>query len=77
MRIILFIALIISMIFAKWIGVATSWLLTPIAKNHYLSILVVFALIFLVLEATGISKKKIAFPNFKNKITTQKKKGDK
>ena len=32
MRIILFVSLIISMIFAKWIGVVTSWLLTPIAK---------------------------------------------
>lgn len=77
MRIILFITLIISMIFAKWIGVATSWLLTPIAKNHYLSILIVFAIIYLIVEATGLSRKKITLPKFKGKQTTQKKKGDK
>ena len=77
MRIILFVSLIISMIFAKWIGVVTSWLLTPIAKNKYLSILIVFAIIYLIVEVTGLSRKKITLPKFKNKLATQKNKGDK
>ncbi len=57
MRIILFIALILSIIFAKWVGIATSWLISPIASNIYGSILIVFALIYLIFEVTGLNRK--------------------
>lgn len=69
MRIILFCLLIICLIFAKWIGIATSFLMTPLASNQYLSILLVFALIYLFFEVTGLNRKTLPnmhLPQIKN-----------
>jgi len=72
MRILLFVLLIISIIFAKWVGIATSWLISPIANNVYGSILIVFALIYLIFEVTGINGKKLHLPQ-RNKFKGGKK----
>lgn len=57
MKIILFVLLIICIIFAKWVGIATSWLMAPIANNPYGSILLVFMLIYLIFDVVGLNRK--------------------
>lgn len=56
MRLILLVLMVLSIILAKWVGIGTTWLLTPIATNNYGSIILTFILIYTLFEVLGINK---------------------
>ena len=74
MKLTLFIILILSLIFGKWVGKPFSWILSVIVKNPYGAIIITFLLILsfirllnLFIGETSIRNISISTPRIKSK----------